>query len=221
MENSEEKKEYFKPSVTSDVVCLRLKMAENDPNKFDASVCLIKRKNEPYKGWYALPGGFMEEGETIAECAARELDEETGLKTLRLIPVGEFSDVKRDSRGRVVTFPFLSIYPCISDKDFELKAGDDAKDAQWFGVKMVDTTSKSQRESDQYSFDLILTNPKTGEASVNQVKRVIGKYMVPTFETTFNSGLVAFDHLNIIATAMTKMPNLITGKHVKQTTEEQ
>jgi ADP-ribose pyrophosphatase YjhB (NUDIX family) len=217
MENEEQKKEYFKPSVTSDVVCLKLTMVEQNADKFDASVCLIKRKNEPYKGRYALPGGFLEEGETISDCAVRELAEETGLKTIRLIPIGEFSEVKRDPRGQIVSFPFLSIFPSLSDKDFELKAGDDAKDAQWFKIKMADVTSKSQREKDEYYFDLILTNPKTNEVSVNTVRRVVGKHMIPMFETVKSGDMVAFDHLNIIATAMTKMPNLIMGKHNKQT----
>lgn len=216
MEANEQKKEHFNPSVTSDVVCLKLTMEEKSADKMDVAICLIKRKNEPFKGRYALPGGFVEEGETIADCAVRELAEETGLKTIRLIPIGEFSDVKRDPRGQTISFPFLSIFPSLSDKDFVLTAGDDAKDALWFKVKMADVTSKSQREKDEYYFDLILTNPKTNETSVNTVRRVIGNHMIPVFETMKSSGDIAFDHLNIIATAMTKMPNLIMGKHNKQ-----
>lgn len=213
MESKDEKKEYFKPSVTSDVVCLKLTMVEQNADKFDVSICLVKRKNEPHKGRFALPGGFMEEGETLADCAARELKEETGLKVLRLIPIGEFSDVGRDSRGRVLSFPFMSIFPCISDSAFPLTSGDDAKDALWFKVRMVDITSKSQREKDEYHFDLILTNPKTNEVLVTEVRRVIGKHMIPVFETVKGNDNIAFDHLKIIATAMTKMPNLIEGKH--------
>lgn len=215
MDEKEEKKEYFKPSVTSDVVCLKLTMVEQNAEKFDVSICMIKRKNEPFKGRYALPGGFMEEGETLADCAVRELKEETGLKVLRLIPIGEFSEVGRDSRGRVLSFPFMSIFPCISDSAFTLTAGDDAKDALWFKVKMVDITSKSQREKDEYHFDLILTNPKTNEVSVTEVRRVIGKHMLPVFEVVKGDSTFAFDHVNIIATAMAKMPNLIEGKHNK------
>ncbi|WP_456366898.1 NUDIX domain-containing protein [Thermococcus sp.] len=85
-------------------------------------VVLIKRRNEPFKGRYALPGGFVEYGETIEEALRREMKEETGLDVIPVKLVGVYSKPDRDPRGHTVTVAFL----CIGEG--WLKAGDDAKE---------------------------------------------------------------------------------------------
>ena len=94
---------------------------------------LIKRKNDPYKGFWALPGGFMEMYETIEQCAVRELKEETGItvpvESIRM--VGVYSEVDRDPRGRCVTVAFAA------DTDDAAEAGDDAAEARWFDVEAL------------------------------------------------------------------------------------
>ena len=89
-----------------------------------AEVLLVRRGNEPYKGCWALPGGFMEMDESIECCAVRELMEETGLavdeKRLRLI--GVYSALGRDPRGRTVT----AAYRIDVEDDPQATAGDDA-----------------------------------------------------------------------------------------------
>jgi 8-oxo-dGTP diphosphatase len=93
-------------------------------------VLLIKRNNEPFKDQWALPGGFVEEGEDLEAAARRELKEETGLELDSMEQVQAFGKPGRDPRGHTVSIAFLSrIY---SEK--ELKAADDAKDAQWFDL---------------------------------------------------------------------------------------
>ena len=87
------------------------------------SVVLIKRKNEPYRGMYALPGGFLEAGETLEECVLREVKEEAGLDCRIEGLVGVFSDIDRDPRGRTVSAAYL-LRP-VSD-DITPTAGDDA-----------------------------------------------------------------------------------------------
>ena len=87
------------------------------------SVVLIKRKNEPYRGMYALPGGFLEVGETLEECVLREVKEEAGLDCRIEGLVGVFSDIDRDPRGRTVSAAYL-LRP-VSD-DITPAAGDDA-----------------------------------------------------------------------------------------------
>lgn len=88
------------------------------------AVVLIRRKNPPFKGGYALPGGFVEEDETVEAACVREAKEETGLDVQNLQLVGVYSDPGRDPRGRTVSFAFLG------EADLaDLQAGDDAAEA--------------------------------------------------------------------------------------------
>lgn len=96
---------------------------------FDATgrVLLIRRKHPPFQGHYALPGGFVEIGETVEAACARELLEETGLRVGPLKPVGVFSDPKRDPRGHTVSVAFTARL----DHEVSPVAGDDAAVAAW------------------------------------------------------------------------------------------
>ncbi len=87
---------------------------------------LIKRKYPPYKGAYALPGGFVDLGESVEEAAARELMEETGLKAGKLHLIAVYSKPGRDPRGDTVSIAYLT-------KTGRQKpvAGDDAASAEW------------------------------------------------------------------------------------------
>ena len=89
---------------------------------YNGGVVLIKRKHEPFKDHYALPGGFVEYGERVEDAAIREAKEETGLDVKLLRLVGVYSDPNRDPRGHTVTTAFLAL------GTGELKAGDDAKE---------------------------------------------------------------------------------------------
>jgi 8-oxo-dGTP diphosphatase len=89
-------------------------------------VLLIRRANEPHKGGYALPGGFVDIGETVEDACRRELLEETGVKAGRLTLVGIYSDPKRDPRGHTASAVFLTRVRSAS-----AKAGDDAAAAEW------------------------------------------------------------------------------------------
>lgn len=97
----------------------------------DEYVVLIKRKNDPFKSKWALPGGFLEEEETLENGAARELIEETGIQVTSLKQIGVFSDPGRDPRGRIISIAFAGI---AGEKE-NLKAGDDAGSAAWFNIK--------------------------------------------------------------------------------------
>jgi len=116
---------YPRPAVTADVVAIT---KEEEPK-----VLLIQRGFEPYKGCWALPGGFMEMDETTEECAIRELEEETGLKLDSMVQVGAYSKVDRDPRGRTITIAYLSIV----DKPLIVIAQDDAAQAEWFPISTL------------------------------------------------------------------------------------
>ena len=93
-------------------------------------ILLIRRGNEPYRGCWALPGGFMEMDETIEHCAVRELHEETGINVgeEQLHLIGIFSRLGRDPRGRTVTAAYRIDLPTNTDA----QSGDDAAEARWF-----------------------------------------------------------------------------------------
>ncbi|MFV0298909.1 MAG: NUDIX domain-containing protein [Hyphomicrobiaceae bacterium] len=95
---------------------------------FDASdrVLLIRRGNPPFQGHYALPGGFVDVGETVEAACKRELLEETGVKAGRLRLVGVYSAPDRDPRGHTVSVVFAT-----KVRSARPQAGDDAAAAEW------------------------------------------------------------------------------------------
>jgi len=96
-----------------------------------AKVLLVNRKNEPFKGKWGLPGGFVDIDEELDDAVARELAEETGLVGVRLEQIHTFGNVGRDPRGRVITVTFMGI---VTEGQNKLKAGDDAAKARWFDI---------------------------------------------------------------------------------------
>jgi 8-oxo-dGTP diphosphatase len=121
--------EYPRPAVTTDCVIFGFDSGE-------LKVLLIERGIDPFKGRWALPGGFLQMDENTDECARRELFEETGIENLFIEQLYTFSDVDRDPRGRVVT---VSYYALVKLSDYKLTAGDDAKNAQWYPISKVPT----------------------------------------------------------------------------------
>ena len=112
-------------SVTADAVLF----AERDGQTY---VLLIQRGNEPYKGYWAFPGGFLNMDETVARCAERELEEETGIVLTGMQLVGIYSDVERDPRGRVITAAYAAMTTMP-----EATAADDAAAAKWWPLNTL------------------------------------------------------------------------------------
>lgn len=117
--------EYPRASVTADAVLF----AEKDGQIY---VLLIRRGNEPYKGCWAFPGGFLNMDETVIKCAERELEEETGIVLSGMQLAGVYSDVERDPRGRVITAAYTAMTAMP-----EAKAGDDAAAARWWPLNAL------------------------------------------------------------------------------------
>jgi 8-oxo-dGTP diphosphatase len=110
--------------VTVDIVVFTV-------NEQKLKVLLIQRGIPPFKGQYALPGGFVLANETLDAAAFRELGEETGTKNVYLEQLYTFGDPKRDPRGRVVTVAYYALVPTGKSP---LLAGTDAASAGWFPV---------------------------------------------------------------------------------------
>ena len=122
MENQTYTYIYPRPAVTTDCVVFRL---EGKTLK----TLLIERGNDPYKGCWAFPGGFLNMDENAEQGALRELEEETGLKLRDIDEFGTFSEVNRDPRGRVISIAFYAV-----TEQEEVKGADDAAKAQWFPI---------------------------------------------------------------------------------------
>jgi 8-oxo-dGTP diphosphatase len=99
-----------------------------------AKLLLINRKKEPFKGKWALPGGYVEIDEELEEAVARELAEETGLTEVPLEQMRTFGKCGRDPRGRQITVTFMGI--ATKDKD-KIRAGDDAEKVRWFDIEKL------------------------------------------------------------------------------------
>ena len=113
---------YPRPAVTADCVVLTKDEAPK--------VLLIQRANDPFKGCWAFPGGFMEMEETTEECAIRELKEETGLAIEDIQEIGIYSKIDRDPRGRTISVAYLAIV----DKPIRVTGLDDAAKAEWIPI---------------------------------------------------------------------------------------
>ncbi len=97
------------------------------------SVLLIKRKYAPFKGNWAIPGGFVLDDESLEEAVERELLEETGVKINYLEQLYTFGKPNRDPRRRVISVAYFGL---VKSKQFEkLKASTDAEEAKWFNIK--------------------------------------------------------------------------------------
>lgn len=128
--------DYPRPMVTTDIIVF------NTINK-STLILLIKRLYEPFKNSWALPGGFVDKDEPLLDAANRELEEETGLRNLQLEQFYTFGNPGRDPRGHTISVVFTSQ---ISNGKVSAKAGDDAKEVQWFNVDNLPSLAFDHKE---------------------------------------------------------------------------
>lgn len=135
---------FERPSLTVDIVVFAMREGAA------LQLLAIKRGIPPYKGRWALPGGFVLPRETVEQAAARELADETGLAGLYLEQLYTFSEPDRDPRGRVVSVAHMALLP--ADRVGEVvKGGSDASDAAWLSVE--EATRRAAEGKRHLAFD--------------------------------------------------------------------
>ncbi|WP_167958948.1 NUDIX domain-containing protein [Anaerosporobacter faecicola] len=195
---------YENPSVTADMIVIR------HPKEFltvkeGLKVLLVKRKNHPSIGHWALPGGFVNIDEDVELAAKRELLEETGVEGVEVEQLYAWGEAWRDPRARIVTVAYLALI----GEDKEVKAGDDAADADWFDMHLEKEMQKEvvsevgkTRLVDQYK--LTLTN---AERSLNLHAKVEVSYnrdgIIKAYEyQVLEKDQLAFDHPRFLVQAL-------------------
>ncbi|MHC4266232.1 MAG: NUDIX domain-containing protein [Planctomycetota bacterium] len=122
--------DWPRPMVTVDAIVFGF---FNEP-KPKIKLLLIKRGNEPFKGQWAFPGGFVGIDEELEAAVVRELEEETSLKDVELEQLHTFGKIGRDPRGRQITIAYMGI---INERHATVKGGDDAVEAEWFDIEAL------------------------------------------------------------------------------------
>jgi len=106
----------------------------------NSRILMIRRKNDPYKGCLALPGGFVDEGERIEDAARREANEETSLNVHLVDILGVYSDPQRDPRGHLISTVFVGIVP-TDNLSVEASAQDDASEVEWIYLEAINKSN--------------------------------------------------------------------------------
>lgn len=119
--------DYPRPMVIVDMLIWRYREEK-------VEILLIRRDGPPFRGQWALPGGFIQMDETLLESAKRELVEETGIKDMDLFSLTIAGNPERDPRGRTITALFTGF---LTEPFVEVRAGDDAREAEWFAVNRL------------------------------------------------------------------------------------
>lgn len=140
---------YDRPSVAADVVVFSVMKDDEceDVRRLQEKklkILLIRRGGFPYKGSWAMPGGFCRKGEDVIDSARRELCEETGIDDAYVKLVGVYGEPGRDPRGWVISSTYMAL---MNAGACRLKAGDDAQDARWFTVELTDVSTEATEVS--------------------------------------------------------------------------
>nr|WP_156282807.1 NUDIX domain-containing protein [Paenibacillus sp. NEAU-GSW1] len=202
--------DYEQPSVAADMVIFTVTNTATDnyrklPEK-ELRILLIRRGGHPFLGKWALPGGFVRSNETAEQAAVRELREETGVNDVYLEQLYTFTDIGRDPRTRVMSCSYMAL---IDSSRFQLKAGDDAEDADWFKVSYRLLQEQQERLDEGYAktrtYELKLNSAERElTAVVNQTVKAMPTSKSTVYSIVSNDGL-AFDHAKIIACAIERL----------------
>lgn len=187
--------DYERPSVTVDMVVLAMSKSLDR-----LKILLIKRKNHPYIGQWALPGGFMNPNESGHQAAQRELFEETGIKNVYLEQFYIMTQPNRDPRMWVMSIDYLALI-----RECDIVAGDDASEALWFDISLYD--NRMILYNDEHSIRMEYKLKK--KVFKNGVVKTVGYIPVLDNSDVIKNGIpvpnetaLAFDHAESILEGM-------------------
>ncbi len=197
---------YKKPAVTVDTLIFTVKEAMKE-NK-ELQILLIKRKDHPCIGKWAIPGGFVDMDENIETAAYRELKEETDVDDVYLEQLYTFGEAKRDPRDRVISVSYMAL---VEYDKLRPVAGDDAAEVAWFFV----TKNLLASSEGQNTYNLVLRNEENQiQMEYLVVEKSVRSGILKSIEVDIkpsekNTDLLAFDHEKMINLAMNKLTTLI------------
>ena len=200
-------RQFDLPSNTTDVIVVRCEEELKNWNQ-KLEVLLIKRANHPGIGFWATPGGFVEMREHLDDGAARELEEETGIKNLPLVQMATWGNYDRDPRWRVITTSYLALV----EGDLAVQAGDDAADALWFRVELEQEHDEIEKNTNVEIWNLKLTNAENKISVGAKVSITHSGHKLldqKQYQIVENDGLAA-DHGCLITQALLYLKDKLT-----------
>lgn len=214
----EEKDKYEKPSVTTDMLIFTVADKQQRNNRKlaekELKVLLIKRKDHPFIGKWAIPGGFANLKEDLHVTAERELKEETNVENVYMEQLYTWGDVDRDPRMRVISTSYMAL---VDSTNLNVQAGDDAVEAKWFSVQrnVLDTQKVVSEESVtiEKKVELHLVSDDGTDNIVYTLAETIkllgatSKTVTEEIQSERNTSNLAFDHAKILNYGLDRLEN--------------
>lgn len=215
-----EKNKYEKPSIATDMVIFTVQegIPKNPRRKahMDLKILLIKRGSHPFKGDWALAGGFMELDEDLDTAVQRELKEETGVDNVYAEQLYTWSRVDRDPRMRILSASYLALVD--NEKLVSLKAGDDAVDAKWFTIKDTNIVNDVEAKGSVVEWtQVIKIELKNGDTTLTaEVEKIMltEKTNRKVETKVLKSNGIAFDHAEIILYSLERLRGKVSYSNI-------
>ena len=190
---------YRNPSCTVDTAVFSFK-----ENKDDLKILLIKRRNHPSIGQWAIPGGFVEFNEDIDDSAKRELEEETGVTGLVPVQVKSYGAPERDPRTRIITTLYVAL---VQENSIKPVAGDDAGEAELFNITLHDLGNS------RYRLELYCSVCDICLYAILKRNVILGGLVPVVKHEIIESEGIALDHAMLITDAYLYLLDIIKGDH--------
>lgn len=208
---------YDKPSVTVDMVLFTVgeKQIDNRKRKNlekELRILLIKRKNYPFKGYWAIPGGFIDINESLEASVYKKLKEETNIENVYFEQLYTWGELNRDPRMRVISASYMAL---VNRNNLKEIKGERTEDIGWFTVKKeLVSTKKLPPDKLESIYTLSFVNEEKGielKYTITENKKIRDFNVEESYVIKENNEneKIAFDHVKIINYALKRMQNKV------------